>query len=165
MTPPGKRAAFYSLIQSHDVLIQLLDRELQASSDGVPLDWYDVLIKLWLAPGGELRMSELAEQVVLSRSWITRRIIQLEEAGLVTRRPANGEDRRGVLAVLTHHGRDVFKRLDDSHGDSIRRHFSDLITAEEADTVRTVLDRITLAGKTALAQGNGVGDTPIDRVK
>jgi len=159
----GKRAAFYSLLQSHDVLVRLLDRELQDAPDGIPLDWYDVLIKLWLAPGSELRMSELAEQVLLSRSWITRRIIQLEDAGLVARRPSTGDDRRGVIASLTRHGREVFARLDTSHGDSIRRHFSDLVSDEEAATIRTVLERITAIGKQSLAAEGQSAESSVDR--
>ena len=128
-----------------------MDRELQRDY-GVPLEWYDVLIKLWLAPGKRLRMSDLAEQALLSRSWLTRRVMQLEEGGLVLRYPAGPEDGRGVVAAMTDEGQRVFAELERSHARSIADHFSQFVTDEEAVIVARCLGRIAEAGRAALTE-------------
>ena len=130
------------------MLVHLMDIELQRDCD-VPIEWYDVLIKLWLAPGRRLRMSELAEQVLLSRSWLTRRVMQLEKAGLVTRCPA-GEDRRGVLATMTNEGERVFANLEKSHSRSIEEHFSRFVDDEEAAIIRECFGRIARHGRESI---------------
>lgn len=145
MASDPKRAAFYSLLDSHDSLIRLLDDELMAECS-VPLVWFDVLIKLWVAPNRSLLMSELADQVLLSRSWITRRVSQLERAGLVQRIGADGDGRK-VVATFTSEGVEVFRRLERSHASSIRRHFSDLISEDEAAVVQAVLTRVADHGR------------------
>ena len=88
-------------------------------------------IKTWLSPGHEIRMSTLADQVLLSRSWLTRRIIQLENAGLVEGR-RSGEDGRGVVAALTPEGEKAFQAWEKSHARSIARHFSQQLDDDEA---------------------------------
>jgi DNA-binding MarR family transcriptional regulator len=109
------------------------------------------MVKIWLAPDHAIRMSELAEQVLLSRSWLTRRIIQLEAAGLIVRR-SDDTDGRGVLAVMTEHGHDVFRAMEASHTRSIAKHFSAHLTADEATVVATALGRIAAAGRVSLAE-------------
>ncbi len=141
----NKRTAWYRSLQAHVVLIDLFDREMQRDC-GVPMVWYDVLIKLWLAPGKSLRMSELADQALLSRSWLTRRVIQLEDAGLVSRTSADG-DGRGVAATMTDKGKRVFLELEKSHARSIERHFSQHLNAEEAAVISSAFDRIARAGR------------------
>ena len=85
MPPPsGKRLAWLRMLEAHTRLIELMESDLRRDC-GVPLVWYDVMIKIWVAPGRRIRMAELAEQALLSRSWLTRRVVQLEQAGLVTR--------------------------------------------------------------------------------
>jgi DNA-binding MarR family transcriptional regulator len=54
----------------------------------VPIAWYDVLVEISHAPGHAIRMHELADKVLLSRSWLTRRVAQLKREGLVERRAA-----------------------------------------------------------------------------
>ena len=99
MAPPtGKRAAWLRSLEAHTYLVDLMDRDLRRDCD-VPLAWYDVLIKIFTSPGHRIRMAELADQVLLSRSWLTRRVVQLEEAGLVVRTSV-GDDGRGVLATM-----------------------------------------------------------------
>src|SRR3954447_1377314 len=104
--PMPRRAAWYQSIRAHTILLELMDAELR-SDCGVPLAWYDVLIEISKAPGQAMRMSELADQVLLSRSWLTRRVAQLERAGLVERRAA-AKDGRGVVAAMTPSGREKF---------------------------------------------------------
>ena len=65
---------------------------------------YEILVRLAGAPGGELRMTELAGTLLSSKSGLTYQVTQLEKAGLVARRSCPS-DVRGVLAVLTKAGR------------------------------------------------------------
>jgi DNA-binding MarR family transcriptional regulator len=150
MPPPGKRAAWLRLLEAQTVLADLFDAELRRDCD-VPVVWYDVMIKIWLAPDHAIRMSDLAEQVLLSRSWLTRRVAQLEKAGLVTRTNA-GDDGRGVLAVMTERGRERFAEMERSHARSISTHFSRLLTAAEATVIEEACARIAASGRTALAE-------------
>ena len=106
--PAPRRLAWYQTLRAYMVLLEIMDAELQADC-GVPLAWYDVLIEISNAPGHAIRMNELADKVLLSRSWLTRRVAQLEREGLVERRAASG-DGRGIIAAMT------------PKGASLRRH-------------------------------------------
>jgi len=79
-----RRTAWRASLEGHNVLIRLLERELQQDV-GISLGWYDVLVHLAEAPKGKLRMNELADSLVLSRSWLTRRIDGMERAAIVHR--------------------------------------------------------------------------------
>jgi DNA-binding MarR family transcriptional regulator len=147
MPPPsGKRLAWLRMLEAHTRLVELMEADLQRDC-GVPLVWYDIMIKIWVAPGRHLRMAELAEQALLSRSWLTRRVVQLEQAGLVTRTSAD-EDGRGVLVQMTPRGLKTFARMEESHAKSIARHFSAHVTQEEAGVLSAVFTRITTAPRT-----------------
>src|SRR4051794_25989700 len=76
-----------------------LEREMLTAT-GLPLAWYDVLLQLAEAPGRRLRMAELADRVLLSRSGLTRLIDRLQAEGLVRREPSP-DDARGTYTVLT----------------------------------------------------------------
>jgi|tagenome__1003787_1003787.scaffolds.fasta_scaffold20904070_3 DNA-binding MarR family transcriptional regulator len=144
MAPPSdKRLAWLRVLEAHTRLVELMEDDLRRDC-GVPLAWYDVLIKIWLAPGHRIRMAELAEQVLLSRSWLTRRVVQLEDAGLVTRTGADG-DGRGVLAEMTPAGLEAFAHMERSHARSIATHFSAHLSQDEARVVATVFSRISSA--------------------
>lgn len=84
------------------LLLRRLESDLVAEHD-LPLASYDVLVQLVEAPGHRLRMTELAERVLLSRSGLTRLIDRLAREGLV-RREACESDARGLFAVLTEAG-------------------------------------------------------------
>src|SRR4051812_20385453 len=92
---PGRRglAAWQALLRSHATLMRQLERELEEKT-GLALADFDVLAQLALA-GGELRMTELADRALISRSGMTRRVTRLVEVGLVRRANA-GDDARGV---------------------------------------------------------------------
>lgn len=156
-----KRAAWRAVLFAQNALVRIFDDELQQEC-GMSLQVYDVLIRIWLAPEHTLRMNELAESALLSRSWITRRVDRLEESGLVERLPV-GDDGRGVCVRLTSAGMETFARLDASHAGSIERHFSSYVTEEEAQVITRVLNRITAAARQAPATGDLAG-TSDDRV-
>ena len=131
------------MLEAHTHLIELMEHDLRRDC-GVPLVWYDVMIKIWLAPGHRIRMAELARQALLSRSWLTRRVAQLEDAGFVRRTDA-GDDGRGVFAELTPLGLDTFTEMERSHARSIATHFSAHITEDEARTMSAAFTRIASA--------------------
>ncbi|WP_026875093.1 MarR family winged helix-turn-helix transcriptional regulator [Jiangella gansuensis] len=82
----------------------------------LPLAWYDVLVRLLEADERRLRMSELADRVMLSPSGLTRLVDRMVDEGLVSRTPAEG-DGRGFYAVLTETG---YERLRDASGTHLR---------------------------------------------
>jgi DNA-binding MarR family transcriptional regulator len=151
---PPARQAWYSSLRAHSALMEVFERELQQSS-GIPLAWYDVLAVLYLAPDQQMRMCDLAQEVLTSRSWLTRRIDQLVEAGLVQRVTATG-DGRGIAAQLTREGRRVFIKIERIHAASIDKHFGSHLSDQDARILIAVMDRIGVqarkqAGVTAQA--------------
>ncbi len=142
---PLSRRAWYSSLRAHSALMELFERELQ-SSTGISLGWYDVLALLYLAPDHSMRMCDLADAVVTSRSWLTRRIDQLVKAGLVERVAAD-DDGRGVAAKLTREGRKTFIKIERVHGKSIDDHFSSLIDNSEARILIESMDRVAASAR------------------
>jgi DNA-binding MarR family transcriptional regulator len=96
-------AALRGLVHLHAALVKELDAELDARH-GLPLTSFEVLRSLHKAPAGKLRMAELAEHALLSRSGMTRLIDRLEREGMVSRSTCD-KDGRGCYAVLTDQGR------------------------------------------------------------
>jgi DNA-binding MarR family transcriptional regulator len=131
--PSPTRSAWYQTLSALTVLLELMDRELQRDC-GMPLAWYDVMVEVYRAPGHSIRMSDLADRVLLSRSWITRRVRQLEDAGLLARTPAP-HDQRGVIASLTPSGLETFHELERSHTASINRHFAAHLSHHDAQLI------------------------------
>src|SRR2546423_11797085 len=101
---PGRRGlrAWSSLLRAHAALVRRLDTDLEDET-GLALADFDVLAQLALA-GGELRMTELADRALISRSGMTRRVARLVDDGLVRRANATA-DARGVVVALTQAGR------------------------------------------------------------
>jgi len=91
---------------------------------------YEVLAQLAEAPERRLRMTELADAVLLSRSGVTRMVDRLERVGLVTRGRV-AEDGRGIAATLTDRGLDQLHRATATHVAAIQRYFIDRL--DEAD--------------------------------
>lgn len=129
--------AWSALLRLHAALVPALDDDLQRV--GMPLNWYDVLLELSSAPPEGMRMAELGESVVLSRSRVSRVVDDLERAGLVRRVP-NPEDRRSSFAVMTQKGRNEFRKVAPTYLDSIRRRLGANVTARDARTLRRLLE-------------------------
>ena len=110
-------------------LTHQLDAELRAEHD-LPLTSYEVLLFLNDSPDGRLRMSELADNVLLSRSGLTPLVDRLEKRGLV-RREACPDDARGYFAVITETGRDTFTGAGRTHLAGVRRLFLDRPSADQ----------------------------------
>src|SRR5213596_4102610 len=121
-------------------LVDVLDAELERDA-GIPLRWYDVLVHLEETPEG-LRMNELAERILYSKSGFTRVVDRMEEAGLVRRvRPEN--DRRSILVVLTDEGREAMERARRHHRHAIEEHFSRHLSDTDIKTLTHALEKLS----------------------
>ena len=99
LVPPSGLQAWRGFLRAHAAVISAIEHELE-SQGLVPLIWYDVLVAISSAPGRRIRMSGLADELVLTRSGATRLVDKVEAARLVQREIAR-EDGRGAVATLT----------------------------------------------------------------
>lgn len=127
---PDSLDAWRAFLGAHSRLTQAIERDLEAAGV-IPLTWYDVLYALHQAPGRCLRMHELADAVVLSRSGLTRLVDRLHKAGLVQRERCP-EDGRGQFAVLSRSGTAALRRAWPVYANSIREHFARHLTPADA---------------------------------
>ncbi|MCL4801033.1 MAG: MarR family transcriptional regulator [Burkholderiales bacterium] len=132
-------------LTAHAVLVERVEARL-AQAGLPPLTWYDVLWALERAAGGRLRLSDLAERIVLSRSNATRLIDRLEEAGLVERERSE-EDGRGAYAVLTPAGKALRAKMWPAYKAAISTLFASHVRPAEARTMSAVLRRILDAAR------------------
>jgi DNA-binding MarR family transcriptional regulator len=139
--PPEKMAAWRAFLEAHARITDVLARELR-EEESLPLAWYDVLVQLQEAPDHRLRMQELAEAVLLSKSGLTRLVDRMEREGLV-RRSACPDDRRGILAELTDTGLATLRRTSTTHLRGVDAHFASHLTGEEATELAAILRRLT----------------------
>src|SRR5437764_597351 len=132
-------AAWRSFLKAHATIIDRIDHNLVAAQRP-PLSSYDVLIELYEAPGHRLRMHELAERVVLSRSGLTRLVDRLEAEGLLTR-DRSVADRRGAYAVITERGIAALRQTWPIYAQGITEYFAQSLTLEEAQILESALGR------------------------
>jgi DNA-binding MarR family transcriptional regulator len=126
-------------LETHAQVIRVLEDELRDET-GLPLTWFDALVQLQEA-GGVLRMHALADRLLLSRSATTRFADRLEEAGLVERRSCPA-DRRGLELALTEKGRSMLRETVPVHLRGVQQHFGRYFSAEEAEILAGLLERV-----------------------
>lgn len=136
----ARLAAWRALLNAHAAAVGAIERDL-AAAGAMPLTWYDVLVALAEAPGGRLRMHELAERIVLSRSGLTRLADRLEAAGYLRREPCP-DDRRGTVAVLTVAGRAAQQDAWPAYARGIAARFARFLGPDEAAAVAAALARV-----------------------
>ena len=132
--------AWRAFLNAHAAVIHLIEEDL-AQAQRLPLSSYDVLLTLSEAPEHRLRMHEIAERVVLSRSGLTRLIDRLEKEELLYRERC-GDDRRGAYAVLSDKGLDALRRAWPVYARGIQKNFADLLTDEEVKVITQALERV-----------------------
>ncbi len=141
--PTGKELdAWRSFLRAHARIVRVLESELVAEHP-ISLGGYDVLVQLAEAPGRRLRMAELADAVLLSRSGVTRLVDRLEVAGMVTRERFDG-DGRGIVAVLTTKGVDTLRAAARTHLAGVVRHFVDHMDAAELDSFGALCGKLAV---------------------
>jgi DNA-binding MarR family transcriptional regulator len=140
---PGGRGvgAWVSLLRAHATLMRQLETDLE-NETGLALADYDVLAQLAIA-GGELRMTELANRALISRSGMTRRVARLVDEGLVLRSEANA-DGRGVLVALTNAGVARLTETVPAHARGIAEYFVSRLEDEELAVLESALDKVTV---------------------
>ncbi len=134
-----EQQAWRRFISGAHRLFERLDQDLKAL--GLNHDDYGVLVHLSEADDDRLRMADLADLSVESRSRLSHHIGRLEARGLVARQSCP-EDRRGSFAVLTPEGRALIERVAPTHVAGVRRWFIDQLTPDELETVAGVFTRI-----------------------
>ncbi|MGI8697699.1 MAG: MarR family winged helix-turn-helix transcriptional regulator [Mycobacteriales bacterium] len=133
-------AVWRTFLRTHAEVSRRLEAELTAEHE-LPLAWYDVLVQLVEAPDRRLRMTELADRVLLSRSGLTRLVDRLEREGLVTR-VACPSDARGLFTVLTDAGRARLRDASPTHLRGIAEHMTGRFSAAELEILGDLLVRL-----------------------
>ena len=136
--------AWRSFLRAHATVVRALEAELLAEHD-LPLASYDVLVQLSESPGRRLRMTELADRVLLSRSGLTRLADRLEREGLLRREPCPS-DARGTLAVLTPAGLERLRAAWPTHLRGVEQHVTSRLTAQEIAQLGALMGKLVEDG-------------------
>ena len=134
-------ASWRGFLRVHAALERELDAEL-TELHGLPLSSYEVLLTVADAPDERMRMSEIADSVLLSRSGVTRLVDRLERDGLVERIPCGGRRRTGGTPVLTSRGRQVFDAARVTHLAGVRRRFLERFDDDELRRMAEFWERL-----------------------
>jgi DNA-binding MarR family transcriptional regulator len=127
------------------LLLEMIEQDL-AEAELPPLSWYGVLWVLEQAPGHKKRLHELAQEVLLSRSNVTRLLDRLEAEGLLSRQRCPS-DRRGAFACITDAGLEMRQRMWTVYSQSIAKYFTDHLNDEEIAVLTKVFDRVLVTVK------------------
>jgi DNA-binding MarR family transcriptional regulator len=133
-------AVWRAFLRANAVVIAALERELMTEA-ALPLAWYDVLVQLAEAPERRLRMAELADRVLLSRSGLSRLVDRLVTEGLVRREPSP-DDARGTYTVLTVAGVDRLRAAAPTHLAGVQRHWLSRFSDPELAQLGELLGRL-----------------------
>lgn len=137
---PAELAAWRGLLRVHASVLKALDTEMEAAH-GLPLSSYEVLIQLADAPERRMRMCDLADSVLLSRSGMSRLVDRLERDGLLIR-CACAHDARGAFACITEAGLQLLEQARPAHVAGIRRRFLAHFTEDELRLLGRYWDRL-----------------------
>jgi DNA-binding MarR family transcriptional regulator len=132
--------AWRGLLCAHAAVAKRLDAELEGAH-GLPLTSFEVLHHLEEAPGGRMRMCDLASAIQLSRSGLTRLVDRLERDGLLSRCSCD-HDARGAYACLTDAGRDRLAAARDTHLTAVREHFLSHFSRSELRAIAGLWERL-----------------------
>jgi DNA-binding MarR family transcriptional regulator len=135
--------AWRAFLLAYNASLRAIEADVQRTGK-VPLTWYDVLLELNAAPDRRLRMQDVADRVVLSRTRVSRLVDDLVDAGLVRKEP-DPDDRRAVWAVITDEGRAALRETAPSYLRGIQRHFAAHLSEEELETVARSLTKVAHA--------------------
>ena len=131
-----EQKAWRAWLYSAQLLQDLLDRELTHET-GIPHAYYEILVQLSEAPDRRLRMSQLADRCLSSRSRLSHAVSRLEERGWVRREVCPG-DGRGQLAVLTDEGFAALEAAAPVHVEGVRTHLFDQLSPQQVAALRDI---------------------------
>jgi DNA-binding MarR family transcriptional regulator len=146
-----KRAAWIGFLQTHASITKALDADLIANV-GIPLSAFEVLFGIANSNEGYLRMSEVAEQAMLSPSRVSRLVTELERRGLLERRSCPS-DSRVVYAAITDEGRALLAEMQTLHSEGIERRFFSALSSEQISQLGELWPRV-LQASAAVAAGS-----------
>jgi DNA-binding MarR family transcriptional regulator len=136
-------AAWRGMLQVHSQVTQALDAQMRAEH-GLAVSSYEVLMFLGAEKDGRLRMSQIAERVLLSRSGLTRLVDRLVELGYVTRCAAE-VDGRGLYAELTDAGAEKLEAARRTHREGVRTFFLDRVSTTDQIVLGDIWNRYLAA--------------------
>jgi len=141
-------ATWRAFLNAHAHVTRRISADLAAA--GLPdLSWYDLLWALNRQPERRLRVNELAREVVLSPTAMSRFVDRVERAGCVRREP-DPADRRALQVVLTDDGRALLRRMWPVYAHGIERHFAAFL-GRSGPRTRAMLERMSESARTAEA--------------
>ena len=146
MSEPGpglsaeQLGAYFALVEVNSLLQYAVDEHLRADGD-LSYVQFQILARLVDAPEGRLRMTDLADGVVYSRSGLTYQAGLLDKRGLITRSPSP-DDERSVMVTVTAGGRDLFAQVLPEHVARVQQLLFEPLTGDDVTTIGAVLGRV-----------------------
>ena len=129
-----------AFLTAQRLLFDRLERQLQRDA-GLPHAYYEILVRLSEAPDRTLRMSQLADSSLSSRSRLSHAVARLEAAGWVRRR-ACAEDRRGAFAELTPDGLAKLEEAAPGHVEAVRADLFDALDRDQQRALHEISDAL-----------------------
>lgn len=139
-----EQRAWRAFLVGVSTLLSTVEGQLQRDS-GIPLGYYEILVRLSEAPDRAMRMSQLAEASTSSKSRLSHAVARLEERGWVERQDCE-TDRRGQFARLTDAGFAALAAAAPAHVGQVRRSLFDRITPEQASRLHEIMTAVAAAG-------------------
>lgn len=136
---PSEESAWRKYIVTSRRLAEALDEDL--ATHGLSLSDYEILVYLSDAKDRSLRMSDLADKTILSRSRLSHRIKYMEGKGWVERQKC-ASDKRGTWAVMTSKGWNAIVKAAPDHVASIRNRFIDQISKADQANIATAFEKV-----------------------
>jgi DNA-binding MarR family transcriptional regulator len=136
---PREMKAWRSYIIASRRLLEALDGDLVGHD--LSMADYEVLAQLSDAPGRRMRMSDLAELAMISKSRLSHRMKVMEQAGWVRREECK-EDKRGSWAIMTDRGWKAIVKAAPDHVESVRNRFLDHLTVKDQEDAAKIFDRL-----------------------
>jgi DNA-binding MarR family transcriptional regulator len=131
-----EQTAWRAWLYSTQLLQERLERDLTREA-GISHAYYEILVKLSEAPDRRMRMSQLADECLSSRSRLSHAVSRLEERGWIRREPC-AEDARGQLAILTDEGFAALQSAAPVHVESVRTHLFDQLSPAQIAAMQDI---------------------------
>lgn len=132
--------AWECLVTTHSRLLGKIERQMDLNSP-IPLHWYDVLLVLNRSKEKRARLSDIADQIITSRSALTRSVEKLEKAGLLKKIRCE-DDKRGQFAEITPEGQKALKQSWKHYRDLIHNEFGKLLSQKESHDLIYLLSKL-----------------------
>ncbi|MGE7432893.1 MarR family winged helix-turn-helix transcriptional regulator [Kitasatospora sp. NPDC001175] len=148
-------AAWRGFVVASNLIERRLEQQLKENA-GLSHTQYEILVQLSAVPDGSLRMTDLADRLVTSKSGLTYQVTQMEKAGMVRRRSC-ASDVRGVFAELTEEGWRVLREAAPGHVATVREVLIDVLSREQlamlGESLGEVSDRLRAAERRSAERG------------